>query len=146
MQDIDWTAALALTLTVLMPDQPVCMRCLAPAVAVQRQADRLVRRLYLIERRVVVKWRHAREIGLVCSLELHSQAGDLSPDSSLLFTGRLSLSQEETAYEGPRRLRRSDISGADSDIPLSQSAHKEQSQHRCGGQAPCLREEQLIVA
>ena len=100
MQDIDWTAALALTLTVLMPDQPVCMRCLAPAVAVQRQADRLVRRLYLIERRVVVKWRHAREIGLVCSLELHSQAGDLSPDSSLLFTGRLSLSQEETAYEG----------------------------------------------
>ena len=68
-------------------------------MAVQRQADRLVRRLYLIERRVVIKWRHARESGLVCSFELHSQAGDVSPDSSLLFTGKLSLSQEEKVYE-----------------------------------------------
>ncbi len=67
VQNIGWTADLALTLTVLMLDQPVCMRCLARAVAVQRQADRPVRRLYLIERRVVIKWRHAHESGLVCS-------------------------------------------------------------------------------
>ena len=61
------------------------MRCVAPASAIQRQADRLVWRLYLIKRRIVVKWRHAGESGLVCGFELRIQAADLNHDGSILF-------------------------------------------------------------
>ena len=70
------------------------MRCLAPVVAVQRQADRLVWRLYLTERRLVIKWRHAGEGGLVCGFQLQVQAEDLS----LLSNSSLPLSQKEEAH------------------------------------------------
>ena len=81
-----------------MPDQPVCMRCLAPALAIQRQADRLVWRLYLIEQRLVIKWRHAGEGGLVCGFQLQVQAEDLSllSNSSLPFHKRKRLMESKT--------------------------------------------------